>query len=751
MRNLIKLPYLLKIIFFLLFCYTPNLFAVSITIEGNNYSDENAILSIIDKIPDTLNEETSNDILKKLNQSGLFKSVEVLIKDNGYLIKISEFPSIRNFYFKNNDRLKDEDIESVINELNIDTLADIKIDLLVNELKEIYKSYGYNNIKIITSSEILSNNTSNLFLEFYEGKITKIRNIKFFGNTSFEDDILLSRIKTKVKSLRNIFANNNFKLFQINNDMIRIKNFYKTKGFRDIKVEYNIEYFATNKVNVNFKINEGEKYIFSSIKIDNKLKNINKNTKSEINNYLLSKKNFIDSIYNNEELEIVEYEIAEILKSNGNNFFEIKILEKINGTKAEILIEILSIEPKYINQINIKGNTRTYDYVIRRELDVSEGDPINNSKIKQINKKLRNLNLFSSTSLKQITIEDQLVDLDIEVEETQTGTFNIGLSVGTLDGAKFLTGLKEKNIGGTGRSLELLINTSDNNNQFTFKTNEKFFLNNQMNLGYRTVYSENDYSKSKSYKLNMFEIGAGLSYLFSDNLNHSIDIGYEIKDYLVTNSSTVSSNIDKSSGKNVSINLNNIIQYNTLNSFIRPSKGNYFQYVNIIESPTSSSNGIIKNTIVFKKFLEKNKNIYSFQTKIGNVSSLNDNEILSDDKFSLGGRWLRGFDNYGAGPRNSRTSYIGGNNLFVSKFDFSKPISLSMDNPIYLNLFNDYGIVWSNKNTVTSSKESLRSSYGFGLKFYSPIGPIGFTWGFPLSDEEYDIKRMFLFSIGNIN
>ena len=107
------------------------------------------------------------------------------------------------------------------------------------------------------------------------------------------------------------------------------------------------------------------------------------------------------------------------------------------------------------------------------------------------------------------------------------------------------------------------------------------------------------------------------------------------------------------------------------------------------------------------------------------IFSLNDSEILSDNKFSLGGRWLRGFDAFGAGPRNSRTSYVGGNNLLALKLDFSKPISLNEKNPIYINIFNDYGTVWGNKNVVNSSDQDLRASYGFGINYYSPIGPIG--------------------------
>ena len=146
-----------------------------------------------------------------------------------------------------------------------------------------------------------------------------------------------------------------------------------------------------------------------------------------------------------------------------------------------------------------------------------------------------------------------------------------------------------------------------------------------------------------------------------------------------------------------------------------------------------------------------NNNIFSIQTKLGNIFSLNNNDIMTDDKFSLGGRWLRGFDNFGAGPRNSRSSYVGGNNVAVTKLDYSYEITKGTDFPIYFNLFNDYGLIWENKTTPTQSDNSLRSSAGFSIKYYSPIGPIGFSWGFPIMDEDYDIKRMFLFSVGNID
>ena len=155
--------------------------------------------------------------------------------------------------------------------------------------------------------------------------------------------------------------------------------------------------------------------------------------------------------------------------------------------------------------------------------------------------------------------------------------------------------------------------------------------------------------------------------------------------------------------------------------------------------------------ITHKKFFKYDTMILSIQSKLGNVVSLQNSNIPADNKFALGGYWLRGFDSFGVGPRNSRSSYVGGNNLIVSKLDASRPLLKNSDNPIDLNLFLDAGKIFDNKESPTYSSESIRSSYGVGLKFYSPIGPIGLSWAFPITSENYDIERMFLFSIGHLN
>ena len=239
--------------------------------------------------------------------------------------------------------------------------------------------------------------------------------------------------------------------------------------------------------------------------------------------------------------------------------------------------------------------------------------------------------------------------------------------MGSLDGFSIVTGLRERNFYGTGRSLDALINTSKDKNQFKLITTDRLSYDNDINISYNINYKQEDFSNASSYKLDTFSSGVGIGYSLNKNLYHNLDFEYLIKNYNITNTSTVSNSILSSSGENISFLFKNNIRYSTLNHGFLSKSGNYLNYSNTIETPTSSNNGYLRNIINLKQYYSKNDNIFLILTRLGNIFSFNNNDILTDDKFSLGGRWLRGFDNYGAGPRNSRTSYVGGNNIAVTK------------------------------------------------------------------------------------
>ena len=750
--NYIKLKYSLIALFFIFFI-TKSLQAneVSFEIQGNNFTDTDVIISILDKIPDKTSKEYSNEIIRVLNNSNLFSDVQVKLLQDKFIIIVKEYPNINKIYFENNERLKDDELEIIATQIDFTKSNEISINLFKIELEKIYKSFGYNNIQILyTEKYYKNNNTVDLYFNINEGELTKINKIIFNSNNPVLDQEVRQVIKSKTKTIRNIFANNNYKPEQVERDKYIIINYYKNNGYLDVTVKPIIEYLKSNKVNIYFNINEGDLYSLATIKIDDSKnilnKNILKRLNDEFNNFLNNEK-----IFSNQKIKDLEKLITSKILQDGIEFFEINSFEKKQQNKVNILFQILPITPKYTNQINIVGNYRTFDHVIRRELEIVEGDVIYDSQIENIRDKLLSLNLFESVRLKQENLDENNVDLIIEVEEKQTGTFNAGVSVGTLDGFAIVTGLRERNFYGTGRSLEVLVNTSDDKNQFKLITTDRLSYENDADISYSINYNQEDFSKTSSYKLDTFSSGFGIGYKINQNLFHNINFEYALKNYKVTNSSTVSNNILNSSGANVSYSIINNLRYSTLNPGFVSKNGNYINYSNSIETPTSSNNGFIRNIINVKKYFNSKNSIYSIQGKLGNIFSLNNNDILTDDKFSLGGRWLRGFDNYGAGPRNSRASYVGGNNLAVVKFDYSYEITTQSNFPFYLNIFNDYGLIWDNKTTPSQNDSNLRSSAGFGIKYYSPIGPIGFTWGFPLMDEEYDIKRMFLFSVGNLD
>ncbi len=744
----------LLISFIFVSLFTKSLFSNELIYEirGNNFTDSNVILSLLSKIPDEVNEEYTNDIIKNLNKSNLFSDVNVKIEKNKYIINVVEFPSINKVYFEGNKRFKDEELNTIATQIKLFNFNQNSIELFIKEITNLYESFGYNNTQINYTTKLFKEkNTIDINFNISEGDITKISNIFINGNKSFLAEEIKQKLNSKTKSIRNIFANNNFKPYVVEQDIFQIIKFYKNNGFLDVNVENKVEYLKSNKVNLYFNIEEGNIYTLSSINIEDKENLLKSDVLGKINleleKYLLDE----NTSFSIENIQQIRDKITSIIFDNDIEFIEITTSDKIEDNKISILFNVNSISPKYTKQINIVGNNRTLDYVIRRELDIVEGDVLYNSQIDKIRQKLISLNLFKSVKIKEEKIDNNLVNLIIEIEEKQTGSFNIGVSVGTLDGFSVVTGLRERNFYGTGRSLDFLINTSEDKNEFKLITTDRLSIQNNADLSYKINYKQQDLSKSSSYKLDTFTTGIGIGYLLNENLFHKIDFEYVFKDYKITNRSTASNSILNSSGGNMSYLIKNNIKYSTLNPGFLSKKGRFFNFNNTIETPTSSSNGFVRNLITVKQYYNMKKNIFSIQSKIGNIFSLNNNDILTDDKFALGGRWLRGFDNYGAGPRNSRTSYVGGNNIAVTKFDYSYELTNNSNFPIFINLFNDYGLIWDNKTKPTNSDNNLRSSAGFGIKYYSPIGPIGFTWGFPIIDEEYDIKRMFLFSIGNID
>ena len=368
--------YKLIFIFILIFSKTVLSSNIKFEIQGNNYTDTEAILFLLKDIPENIDIENTNDIIKVLNQSNLFSDVKVKFDNNKYIIIVKEFPNINKLYFDKNERLKDEDLKLLAADLDFVNYNSASINSYIDEVKKIYESFGYNNVTIEYSKKLYQDtNTIDLFFDINEGSITKINQIILNGNNNISAQEILQTINSKTKSIRNIFANNNFKPSIVEKDKYLISDYYKNNGFLDISVNTKIEYLQSNKVNIYFNIIEGKVYSLSAINITDENNILSTDILDLIN---LNKEKFLltENIFSIEKIKNFKTDISSIIIDSGIEFFEINYSDKIIDNNIDVLFEILPIDPKYTNQINIVGNSRTFDYVIRRELNIVEGDAV---------------------------------------------------------------------------------------------------------------------------------------------------------------------------------------------------------------------------------------------------------------------------------------------------------------------------------------------------------------------------------------
>ena len=743
MKNII----IFIILFFINFpIFAKNLSNLELKIIGNKNLDFEFIETIIDVNTELEDEELTNYIIKELFSTGYFKSVTAEINSNILTINLIENPVINKIYFVNNERFNSDELLLLIeNYTDTATYNQNMIDQITRNLTQHYKSFGFNLIEVTSSIKDINDDQVNLYFEINEGEVTRIKKINIVGNENYSKRKIKSILRsTETKFYKIISGRSKYNQNLIYLDQQRIIDFYKDRGYKNVVVESSVSEFIkkSNNVVLSYFISEGERYRINDIKInfeetlEDKAVTI---PKDFISNELNIKMN---KVYNKTKIQKSADKIYDYIQNQGMIFVDLDILEDEKDNFLNLTFLVKEINENYISEINITGNTRTKDKVIRREMKLSEGDPYIPSKLNISKNNIKKLNFFSSVDTEILTNNDGKVKINVDVDEKPTGEFNIGATYDTFEGVALVSGLTENNILGDGRRLSLGFNTSDDNAGINFEVTEPYIFHKKINLLYNLNFKTRDFTSSSGYKLDTQTAGIGIKYQLTDNLSHFSKLDYSINNYKSIQSSA-SDSIKELSGENVLFKLSNIITYSTLDSFFRPTEGSILKFAN-----RYAIDDYLSNKLSYDKFYNLNKRIFSIRNEIANIYSLQSSDIADSNKFSLGGRSLRGFDIYGVGPRNSSASYVGGNNLLLSQIDYMIPLSESENNLIDLVTFIDVGKIYSNKTNPTDSKESVRISSGIGFNINTLIGPLSLTWAWPIQSESYDKEKRFVFSIG---
>ena len=716
-----------------------------IIINGNERISNETILvfsEIQDNIP--LDENSINEILKKLYKSGFFKDVTVKIESNNLIIEVLENPIIQTVFIEGIKRKKTE--ESLYEILSLKNRSSYNSTLIKKDetaILSFLKDDGYYFSKVTSSYQDLGDNKIDLLYQIELGEKSKISKISFIGDKKFKDS-----------TLKNIIISEEYKFWKflsgkkylnenlINYDKRLLNNFYKNKGFFNVVIESSFaNYLGNDEFEIIYNISSGNKFYFNEFNLNlpldydranfQQLDNIFKKLKGE--SYSL---NSIDKILKEID-KIVLNEQFEFLKSTVN--------ETIEDNLINLTFDIDESEKFYVEKINILGNNVTREEVIRNNLMVDEGDAFNELLQTRTLNNLRGLNFFSK-------VESEILDMDnenkkiinITVEEKPTGEIMAGAGVGT-GGGTFAFGVSENNFLGRGIEFASDISVSTESLKGIISMNNPNYKGSNRSLNASLESTITDRLKNFGYKSNKTGFSVGSGFEFYDDLYWNTGVSSYVEK--LETDSTASASMKKQEGSYFDTFFNHTFSYDKRDQRYKTSDGYISRFSQNI--PLISESYTLTNTYDYKIYNEwLDENIFSIGFFGKTANSLAGKDIKLSDRLYLPASKLRGFESGKVGPKDG-ADFIGGN--YAASINIATSLSQILPNSQNTNfsVFFDAANVWGiDYNSSLSDESKIRSSVGIAVDFFTPVGPLNFSLTEAITKGKNDITESFRFNLG---
>ena len=716
-----------------------------IIIKGNERISNETIL-VFSEIQDnkSLDENSINEILKKLYKSGFFKDVTVKIENNNLTIDVLENPIIQTVFIEGIKRKKtEESLYEILSLKNRSSYNSTSIKKDEAAILSFLKDDGYYFSKVTSSYQDLGDNKIDLLYQIELGEKSKISKISFIGDKKFKDS-----------TLKNIIISEEYKFWKflsgkkylnenlINYDKRLLNNFYKNKGFFNVVIESSFaNYLGNDEFEIIYNISSGNKFYFNEFNLNlpldydranfQQLDNIFKKLKGE--NYSL---NSIDKILKEID-KIVLNEQFEFLKSTVN--------ESIEDNLINLTFDIDESEKFYVEKINILGNNITREEVIRNNLLVDEGDAFNELLQTRTLNNLRALNFFSK-------VESEILDIDTEnkkiinitVEEKPTGEIMAGAGFGT-GGGTVAFGVSENNFLGRGIEFASDISVSTETLKGIISMNNPNYKGSNRSLNASLESTITDRLTDFGYKSNKTGFSVGSGFELYDDLYWNTGVSSYVEK--LDTDSTASASMKKQEGSYFDTFFNHTFSYDKRNQRYKTSDGYISRFTQNI--PLISESYTLTNSYDYKIYNEwLDENVFSIGFFGKTSNSLAGEDIKLSDRLFLPSSKLRGFESGKVGPKDG-ADYIGGN--YAASINIATSLSQILPNSQNTNfsVFFDAANVWGIDYSSSLSDESkIRSSIGIALDYLTPIGPLSFSLSEPITKGTNDITESFRFNLG---
>ena len=696
----------------------------------------------------SISSDDLNNALKRLYDTGLFSDVSFDTKGSNLIIKVTENPIINVRAFDGNDKIDDKILESEVQSAPRTVFSKSKVQQDVQRILDVYKRAGRYGVSVEPKIIEKSENRVDLIFEIEEGPEAKIETINFIGNKHYTSNDLQGEIMSKERRWYRLFSSaENFDREKMNYDQELLRRFYNRHGYADFAVISAIAELSRDKTSfvLTFTIDEGNRYKVSDIQIRSSVPDVDADQWYKFVTF--------DSgdWYNSDEIEKTVSSLTEELSKKGFVFVEVvpNILKDRETGKLNVVFDIKENAKVFVNRINITGNTRTLDEVIRREFRISEGSVFNAAKIRESRKNVERLNFFSKVDIDSERVDYDKADINVNVEEKSTGYFNVGVGYSTVNGALIRAGITENNFLGKGQQVSLSAGKSERTTDYNLSFTEPYFLGRRLSAGTDLFYQMEDYQDESNYDMDTYGGRVRFGWNYTDDLSQYVR--YTLKEDKIKNVNSASRYIQREEGNAVDSVIGQTLVYDKRDNVMNPREGYYLSFGNDVSGLGGDDKYVKFDVKAYKFYTLSDYYTFKFFINGGYVEGYGDEDVRLAQRYFLGGNTMRGFESGGISARDKFTrDAIGGNWMVWGGAEMSFPMGLD-ELGIRGRTFVDIGTTGKPDNidmTDVNYSSSPRVAVGFGFEWTSPMGKIDIDFGFPVVKEKYDETEVFRLNFG---
>jgi outer membrane protein assembly complex, YaeT protein len=701
--------------------------------------------------------------VKQLFASGFFGDVKAERTASGLVVRVKELPTVGNIVFNGNDRLKDEALEAIVKLSTGAPLAEGGVDGAVTTIKEAYEKIGRHKAQVNHRILDRPNNVADIEFTIVEGDKTRVTSITFSGAVAFSESRLQGVISTKVSSPLSLLKNDDvYDLDRAESDVAKLKAFYQENGYIDAVVSGPEVVFddKVNEIYLVFNIDEGRQYKVGEVAVEDST-----GKAGETNLIPAQAKG---DVYSPTKAKKAAEVASRKMSRNGIPDAEVSVRpdRRPDGT-VNVGYVVQQTEKTYIERIEISGNQKTADYVIRREIDFAEGDLLNKAMLQQIEKRLQKLGFFSAVkvSVAKGSSDDRAI-IDVQVIEKPSGSFEIGGGYSTKDGPIATLSFNERNFMGTGRGLRASVGRGTETGTYDFGLTEPYLFGTRITGDFSGFRREWSFQNNGYRPYDETVTGGRFAFSFPITDESLLTAYYGIStqeisgvDERYTGIGTLSDPNLVSEGDYVRSVLGGEWQYATLDDIQNPREGIKFNVKQEFAGLGGDARYSKTEATASSAYeLDALRDIVAhFTVKGGAIKGLGQ-DLAFTDHFRPGNDLVRGFANGGIGPRDAGTGFaLGGQYYLGASAETRMPMPLVPESfGLKTALFADVGTVFSaDPGRVRSSGASLsfddasiRASLGTGIVWNSPFGMIRADFAVPVVKEDRDRTQIFSLSGG---